>query len=56
MAEKALEKSDDVSELKKFRGVIKGQITKAVNRLNVLFAKKVEDDYDHKRRGYFHAL
>ena len=39
MAEKALEKSEDVTELKKFRGAIKGQVTSAVNKLEVLFAK-----------------
>ena len=48
MAEKALEKSGDVNELKKFRGAIKGQVTSDVNKLEVLFAKKVADDFDHK--------
>ena len=48
MAEKALEKSEDVTELKKFRGAIKSQITIGVSKLTKLFAKKVEDDYDHE--------
>ena len=48
MAEKALEKSEDVTELKKFRGAIKSQITNNVNKLNELFAQKVADDFDHK--------
>ena len=48
MAETALKKSRDVNELKKFRGAIKGQITNPVNKLEVIFARKVEDDFDHQ--------
>ena len=46
MAETALKKSRDVKELKKFRSALKGQITSAVSKLEVLFARKVEDDFD----------
>ena len=48
MAETALKKSRDVNELKKFRGAIKGQVTSAVNKLEAIFARKVEDDFDHQ--------
>ena len=48
MAEQALKSSVDVEEIKKFRRVIKGQVTTAVNRLENLFAKKEGDDFDHK--------
>ena len=48
MAEQALKSSEDVEEIKKFRRVIKGQVTTAVNRLENLFAKKEGDDFDHK--------
>ncbi len=48
MAENALKKSRDVNELKKFRGAIKGQVTSAVNKLEAIFARKVEDDIDHQ--------
>ena len=46
MAETALKKSRDVKELKKFRSALKGQITSAVSKLEALFARKVEDDFD----------
>ena len=39
MAEQALKSSEDVEEIKKFRRLIKGQVTTAVNRLENLFAK-----------------
>ena len=48
MALTALKKSRDVIELKKFRGAIKGQVTSAVNKLEAIFARKVEDDFDHQ--------
>ena len=48
MAEQALKSSEDVEEIKKFRRLIKGQVTTAVNRLENLFAKKEGDDFDHK--------
>ena len=48
MAEQALKRSEDVKEIKKFRRVIKGQVTTAVNRLENLFAKKEGDYFDHK--------
>ena len=45
----ALKKSRDVVELRKFRGAIRGQITSVLNKLEALFAQKVEDDFDHGR-------
>ena len=45
MAETALKKSRDV----KLRGfVLKGQIMNEVSKLEALFARKVEDDFDHQ--------
>ena len=46
MAVTALKKSRDMKELKKFRGALRGQITNAVSKLEALFARKVEDDFD----------
>ena len=49
MAETALKKSRDVNELKNFRGgAPKGQVMSAVNKLVAIFARKVEDDFDHQ--------
>ena len=48
MVETALKKSRDVNELKKFRGAIKGQVTSVVNKLEAIFTRKVEDDFDHQ--------
>lgn len=36
-------------ELRKFRGAIRGQITSVPNKLEALFAQKVEDDLDYGR-------
>ena len=49
MAETALKKSRVVKfRSSRFRGAIKGQITSAVIKLEALFARKVEDDFDHQ--------
>ena len=48
MAETALKKSRDVVELKKFRGAIRAQVTSAVNKLEAIFARRVDDDFDHQ--------
>ena len=48
MTSQAALKSKDLVEVKKFRAVIKGQLTNAVKRLESIFAKKDEDDFDHK--------
>ena len=49
MTAQAALKSRDIAEVKKGRAVIKGQLTTAASKLSVIFSKKEEDDFDHKR-------
>ena len=48
MSAQAALKSQDIAQVKKGRAVIKGQLTAAVKRVEVLFSKKVGDDFDHR--------
>ena len=49
MTSQAALKSKDLTEVKKARAVIKGQLTVTAKRLESIFSKKAEnDDFDHK--------
>ena len=48
MSDQAALKSQDIAQVKKGRAVIKGQLNTAVKRVEVLFSKKVGDDFDHR--------